>query len=290
MTSTSAKALLSWHRWALSFVILYVVLYTLFPLLGQKFAFWPNLEPYYKFVSKADIKDAMNAAFSVALLFISIRYSGIFVDFHRKLTAFGITDVRANRKGQDPALTPMWIERISDSPEVMIVGTKARGWFIKAKDELDHFLSANVRTISNFDVYLLDPHGQTWRSMLRSEEEFKIFIQEVSFVLDRLQELCTTHHCIRVFFYDCDPLHCVVARREIYFAIALPFQDPASYPELTISQGSYLGNKIFEEAIKKLKSAASRVSEARLKNYCVMLRQHVDKTGEEYWSCPKPTD
>ena len=39
--------------------------------------------------------------FLIALLFVSARYSGIFVDFYRKLTAFGITDVRANRRGQD---------------------------------------------------------------------------------------------------------------------------------------------------------------------------------------------
>jgi len=164
MGKTTAIVLLSWHRRAVVFVILYVVLYTLLPLICQNFPFWANLEPFYKFVSKAEIKDAMTAAFSVALLFMSIRYSGLFVDFHRKLTAFGITDVRANRKGQDPALTPMWIERISDSPEVLIIGTKARGWFIKAKDELDHFLTANSRTISKFEVYLLDPRAQAWRA------------------------------------------------------------------------------------------------------------------------------
>src|SRR2546426_11072080 len=114
-----SKTLLSWNGRALCFVIIYVVLYTLFPLICQMFTFWSKIEPFYKFVSKPEIKDAMNAAFSVALLFMSIHYSGIFVDFHKKLTAFGITDVRANRKGQDPALTPMWIERISDSPEIM---------------------------------------------------------------------------------------------------------------------------------------------------------------------------
>jgi hypothetical protein len=290
MDKPSGKTLLYWNRYALTFVILYVVVYTAFPLICQNLDSWPKAEPYYKFVSRAEIKDAMSAIFSVAVLIITIHYSGIFVDFHKKLTAFGITDVRAHRKGQDPALTPMWIERISNSPEVMIVGTKSRGWFIKAKDELDHFLNANGRNISRFDVYLLDPHGETWRSMLRSEQEFKVFIQEVAFVLDSLQELRTKHRLISLFFYDSEPLHCVVARREIYFAIALPFQDPASYPELTISQGSYLGNKIYEEAIKKLQGAASLVSEARLKNYCALLRKHMSKASNEYWKCPKPTD
>ena len=100
-----SKTLLSWNGRALCFVIIYVVIYTLFPLICQMFAFWSKLEPFYKFVSKAEIKDAMNAAFSVALLFMSIHYSGIFVDFHKKLTAFGITDVMfehgASRAGTD---------------------------------------------------------------------------------------------------------------------------------------------------------------------------------------------
>jgi hypothetical protein len=182
------------------------------------------------------------------------------------------------------------MERISESPEVLIVGTKARGWFIKAKDELDHFLTTNAPTISRFEVYLLDPHGHTWRSSLRTDEQFKTFIREVSYVLDSLQELSTTHQCIKVFFYDSEPVHCVLARREIYFAIALPFQDPASYPELTISQGSYLGNKIYEDVIKKLQDAATPVSAPRLKQYCAMLRQHMDKSSTEFWAHPKPTE
>lgn len=288
MVKSPGKSLARWSRGALVFVLLYVAVYTVFPLVCENFQIWSRIEPLYKYLSKAEIKDAMNAAFSVALIFISVQYSGLFFDFYQKLTLFGITDVRPNRKGQDPALTPMWIDRISASPEVMIIGTKSRGWFIKAKDELDHFLETNRRAIRRFDVYLLDPHGNKWRSMVNGESQFKSFIKEVSFVLDSISELCSKHPCIKLYFYDTEPLHCVVARREIYFAIALPFQDPASYPEITISQGSYLGNKIYEEAIKKLQESSALVSENALRGYCDMLRHHMDRPSAEYWSCTTP--
>jgi hypothetical protein len=285
---STGNTLNKWYWGSVTFCGLYVILYTLFPLIGL--VIWPKLEPVYKFIGNDDIKDAMNAAFSVGLLFIAARYSGVFAKFYEELTSFGIAKVRENRKGQDPALTPMWLNRISDSPEVTIIGTKCRGWFIKAKDELDNFLDTNQGKISKFAVYLLDPHGQACRAEIRGEQQFKTFITEISFVLERLSELRKKHPIIEVFFYDSTPLHCVVAGSKIYFAIALPFQDAASYPELTIYQGTYLGKKIYDEAVKKTQEAASPITQAKLERYCAFLRENLNKTEAEYWNQPKPTD
>jgi hypothetical protein len=57
-----------------------------------------------------------------------------FVDFHKKRTAFGNTDVRANRRGQDPAQTPMWIStHLRQSPGKQSSAQNAGGWFHKGK-------------------------------------------------------------------------------------------------------------------------------------------------------------
>src|SRR6266436_452808 len=61
------------------------------------------------------VKGLGDAAFAVALVIVTIWYGGIITDFYSKLTGFGITDIRVNRRGQDPELTAVWMERIKDS-------------------------------------------------------------------------------------------------------------------------------------------------------------------------------
>src|ERR1700730_5082297 len=75
-------------RYALLFAVGYPIALFLVPLNGR--------------VLLSSVKGLGDAAFAVALVIVTIWYGGIITDFYSKLTGFGITDIRVNRRGQDP--------------------------------------------------------------------------------------------------------------------------------------------------------------------------------------------
>src|SRR6266436_670644 len=67
------------------------------------------------------VRDITNAVLAVAITLLSIRYGGILTDFYSKLTGFGISEVRVDRRGADSQSTPLWMDRISGAEETVIV-------------------------------------------------------------------------------------------------------------------------------------------------------------------------
>jgi diadenosine tetraphosphate (Ap4A) HIT family hydrolase len=58
-------------------------------------------------------------------------------------------------------------------------------------------------------------------------------------------------------------------------------------PEFTISVGSFLGEKIYNESIMKLASSAPVIRPETLSRYMTVLREHADSTGEIFWNDPR---
>jgi hypothetical protein len=93
-----------WNRivwWAWVLAIGYVILISIVALRQ-----WP---PAFQ-----SLKGMLDAMFAVALMILSIRYSGVLTDFYERLTGFGITNVRVNRHGQDPTLTELGLSASLD--------------------------------------------------------------------------------------------------------------------------------------------------------------------------------
>src|SRR5207247_720909 len=65
------------------------------------------------------VRDITNAFLAVAIMILSIRYGGILTDFYSKLTGFGISEVRVDRRGADSESTERWMDRISGSKETL---------------------------------------------------------------------------------------------------------------------------------------------------------------------------
>ena len=230
------------------------------------------------------VKEAMTAVFPVALLILSMWYGGILTEFYSTVTQFGIFDVRGDRRGQDAARTPVWMDRIRRSKEVTIVGTVSKGWFVKAFHELDEFLEQPRSRLKHLKVYLLDPFGETWRSRIQSGfETYRNFWNDVWQVTTSLEKLLT-HQAVELHFYDSEPISCVVAKGMIYLGLYLPRTDRREVPEFTISVGSFLGEKIYNESIMRLASSAPRIEPEALSQYMTVLREHADSNGETFWN------
>jgi diadenosine tetraphosphate (Ap4A) HIT family hydrolase len=233
------------------------------------------------------VKEAMTAVFPVALLILSMWYGGILTEFYSTVTQFGIFDVRGDRRGQDAARTPVWMDRIRRSKEVTIVGTVSKGWFVKAFHELDEFLEQPKSKLKHLRVYLLDPFGETWRSRIQNGfETYRNFWNDVWQVATSLEKLLA-HSAVELHFYDSEPISCVVAKGMIYLGLYLPRTDRREVPEFTISVGSFLGEKIYNESIMKLASSGPRIDAQALSQYMTVLREHADSTGESFWNDPR---
>lgn len=233
------------------------------------------------------VRRMLDAGFSVSLVIFSIWYGGILTDFYSKLIGFGITDVRVNRRGQDPGLTDLWMKRIQGSKEVTIVGTLSKGWFIQASDDLDEFLRSNA-DLKQLEVFLLDPFGDIWRAEVQSGGfAHPEFLEDVLQVLRSIYKLAAAYpNQIRVHFYDTDPISCVIARGAIYLGLYLPRTSRKEIPEFTISVGSFLGDKI-GEGLQKLGNSAPQVSPDTLNMYRNIMKQHSSSAREQFWSDPR---
>jgi len=238
---------------------------------------------YHSTVAVSWVKEAMTAIFPVTLLILSLHYGGLLTEFYERITHFGILNARDDRKGQDAVRTPEWIDRISRSKEVVIVGTVSKGWFVTAFDDLEQFLQQNENSIDSFDIYLLDPFGETWRSRIQyGLETYQKFWRDVWQILDNLEKVLR-HSCVSLYFYDSEPLSCVVARGLIYLGLYLPRTDRKEVPELTISISSYLGDKIYNESIKKLRHAAPPVMPKELSHYTKIMSDHIESSTDKFW-------
>lgn len=228
-------------------------------------------------------KEAMTAIFPVALLILSLHYGGLLTEFYARITHFGILNARDDRKGQDATRTPEWIERISRSKEVVIIGTVSKGWFVNAFDDLDRFLEENNHAIKSFDIYLLDPFGETWRSRIQyGVETYPKFWRDVWQILDNSGK-ALRHSQVKLYFYDSEPLSCVVARGLIYLGLYLPRTDRKEVPELTISVSSYLGDKIYNESIKRLRRSAPPVTLTELAHYNKIMSDYIESSADKFW-------
>jgi hypothetical protein len=231
------------------------------------------------------VRDITNASLAVAITILSIRYGGILTDFYSKLTGFGISEVREDRRGADSESTDRWIGRIRGSKEILIVGTLSRGWFVVAYDNLDDLLAGNDKTRLN--VALLDPFGKIWRSKIEShQDDYKKFLHEANQVFWNLRELMKKHgNRVSVQLYDSEPISCVIARGAIYLGLYLPRTSRKTIPEVTISSGSFLGSKV-SESITRIEAAAPPVKAETLEEYRNIMLRHSNTTKEEFWSDP----
>lgn len=232
----------------------------------------------------SSVKGLGDAAFAVALVIVTIWYGGIITDFYSKLTGFGITDIRVNRRGQDPELTAVWMERIKDSREITIVGTLSRGWFIVTYEHLDVLLKEQSDLV-RFDVFLLDPFGKIWRAMVESGYPHDEFLDDAIAVFRSIHDLARDHEKLHVYLYDTDPMSCVIARGAIYLGLYLPRTSKKEIPEFTISVGSFLGDKI-GESVRKLRNSAPRVKPKTIAIYRNLMKSHSAAPREEFWNDP----
>jgi len=229
----------------------------------------------------------MTAIFPVTLLILSLYYGGLLTEFYAKITHFGIYDVRDDRKGQDAARTPEWIDRISRSKDIVIVGTVSKGWFVSAFDDLDRFLQEHDRNLKSVKIYLLDPFGETWRARIQHGfETYRNFWRDVWQILDNLSKTLR-HASVKLYFYDSEPLSCVVARGMIYLGLYLPRTDRREVPELTISVSSYLGDKIYNESMKRLEQSAPPITSNALTHYTTIMSKHINSSADEFWDDPE---
>lgn len=241
----------------------------------------------WRWVFILPVKRLMDACFNVSLVIFSIWYGGILTDFYAKLTGFGITNTRVNRRGQDPGLTSLWMERIRGSKEVTIVGTLSKGWFVQAPADLDEFVRSNP-DLAAINIFLLDPFGNIWRAMVETGGNAHVdFIEDVLEVLRSVHSLAAKHATkLRVHFYDTDPISCVIARGAIYLGLYLPRTSRREIPEFTISIGSFLGDNI-GDSVRKLRSSAPTISAQTIEGYRSIMKQHHASTREQFWNDPR---
>lgn len=232
----------------------------------------------------SSVKGLGDAAFAVALVIVTIWYGGIITDFYAKLTGFGITDIRVNRRGQDPELTAVWMDRIKGSREITIVGTLSRGWFIVTYDHLDVLLKEQSDLVK-FEVFLLDPFGKIWRAMVESGYPHDQFLDEAIAVFRGVHDLARDHEKVHIYLYDTDPMSCVIARGAIYLGLYLPRTSKKQIPEFTISAGSFLGDKI-SESVSKLRNSAPRVNPKTIAIYRNLMKSHSAAPREKFWNDP----
>jgi len=234
------------------------------------------------------VRDVTNAVLAVAITLLSIRYGGILTDFYSKLTGFGISEVRVDRRGADPMLTKLWMDRINGSEDITIVGTLSQGWFVVAYDNLKELLQTSKQP-KTLRICLLDPFGKVWRSKIESGQSVhERFLREATQVFHNLRDLLASQPAERVSvqLYDTEPLSCVVARGAIYLGLYLPRTERKEIPEFTISGGSFLGDKVNAESVQKLKAAAPIVNADGLRKYINTMEKHVAASGEVFWSDP----
>jgi len=220
-------------------------------------------------------------------MIISIWYGGILTNFYDLLTGFGISGVRVDRHGADPMQTKVWMDRIQGSDEVMIVGTLSQGWFVVAQATLKEHLNMS-RQPKNLRVCLLDPFGKVWRSKIESgQPTHECFLRDVTQVFRNLCDLMAAYPGrVSLNLYDTDPLSCVVARGAIYLGLYLPRTERKEIPEFTISCGSFLGDKVVAESLKRLRSSAPDVNTEGLKQYIMTMENHFTTSRESFWSDP----
>jgi hypothetical protein len=230
-------------------------------------------------------RDIANAGLAVAIMIISVWYGGILTDFYSKLTGFGISEVRQDRRGADSQSTTLWMDRISGAEKVQIVGTLSRGWFVVAYDNLDNLLNTNDKI--KLDVFLLDPFGKVWRSKIESEQDdYGKFSHEADQVLWNLHELMGKYpNRVKVRLYDSEPISCVIARGAIYLGLYLPRTSRKTIPEFSISSGSFLGNKVIE-SMSRIENCAPAMTVDAIKGMRNTIVSHISATKERFWSDP----
>ncbi|HEX7859109.1 MAG TPA: hypothetical protein VF773_02150 [Verrucomicrobiae bacterium] len=230
------------------------------------------------------VRDICNAALAVALMLLSIRYSGILTDFYSRLTGFGISEVREDRRGADPGVNELWMKRIRGSKDPSIIGTLSRGWFVAANENLDHLFENDQKV--KLEVLLLDPFGKVWRSRVDTEEAFEKVLHETTVVFWNLKELMEKHPGrLMLKLYDSEPISCVLARGAIYLGLYLPQTSRKDVPEFTISTGSFLGKQV-EESIKKIREKSPMVSGQDLEKYRETMVKYSSSSSEAFWSDP----
>jgi len=237
------------------------------------------------------LRDITSAGLAVALMIISISYGGNLTNFYDKLTGFGISEVRVDRRGADPMQTKNWMDRIRGSEQVTIVGTLSQGWFVVAKDNLKELLHTSIQP-KRLYVCLLDPFGKVWRSRIESgEPAHGRFLRDATQVFRNLCDLMIAQSDqsdrISVHLYDTEPLSCVVARGAIYLGLYLPRTERKEVPEFTISGGSFLGDKLYTESVNRLKDSAPSVNADGLRKYIKTMEKHLTTSREAYWSDPE---
>ena len=258
-------------RYALVFGVIYPLVLLLVALNGR--------------VLLSSVKGLGDAAFAVALTIATIWYGGIITDFYSKLTGFGISDIRVNRRGQDPELTAVWMERIKGSREITIVGTLSRGWFIVTYEHLDVLLKEQT-DLDKFEVFLLDPFGKIWRAMVESGYPHDEFLDDAIAVFRSVYDLAKDHEKkFHVYLYDTDPMSCVIARGAIYLGLYLPRTSKKQIPEFTISVGSFLGDKI-GESVRQLRNSAPRAKPKTIETYRNLMKFHSAAPREKFWNDP----
>jgi hypothetical protein len=254
----------------------FIVAYVVAVLITQVYLKWR----WYDWV-----RDITNAILAVAFMLLSIRYGGILTDFYSKLTGFGISEVREDRRGADSSVNELWINRILDENEPLIVGTLSRGWFVTAYENLEHLLSNDKRV--TLLVCLLDPFGRISRARIESgQDKYEKFLHETQGVFWNLRDLMRKHDKrVSLQLYDSEPISCVVARGAMYLGLYLPETSRKEVPEFTISTGSFLGKKVYE-SISKIRDASPSVSSEVLEEYRKTMLTHSNTSRETFLSDP----
>ncbi len=192
---------------------------------------------------------------AISLGIITIGYSNVLTNFHSKLKYFGISDVRTNRKGQDPKLTSMWMDRIKGSTELIIVGTSARGWLVYAKNELSNMI-ATSSSETQVKFFLLNPFGSVWKSKLDGFQygyNINEFTKQYIDILETLIDFKNKYNeKVQIWFYDIEPISCVITNRYIYYALYLPLESRPDVPELQLDIKSNLAQKLYKDITENL--------------------------------------
>jgi diadenosine tetraphosphate (Ap4A) HIT family hydrolase len=166
------------------------------------------------------------------------------------------------------------------------VGTLSRGWFKQAGANLENLLTEDGQMAIR--VYLLDPFGTIWRGLVASGTmRHSQFLDDAIEVFRTLYELSTVREKqFVVHLYDTEPMSFVMAKGTIYLGLYLPRTSRKDVPECTISEGSYLGQKVIESA-KKLRDWAPLTNAAVIADYRRIMQEHVLHTREQFWSDPR---
>jgi len=218
---------------------------------------------------------------AISLGIISIGYSNVLTNFHAKLKYFGISDVRTNRKGQDPKLTSIWMDRIKGTKELIIVGTTARGWFVYAKNELDNMIETSSSE-TQIKIFLLNPFGLVWKSKLDGFQygyNMDNFIKQYLDVLETLIAFKKKYDKkVQIWFYDIEPISCVITDKYIYYALYLPLESRPDVPELQLDIKSDLAQKLYKDITENLIDEKRKSFILDLNNllYYNSIMKHID--------------